>query len=157
MAGMNISPVLIQSAPSLGLCHHWTPVPLSASLTPLPGREREFALAAALLRRDALRLLTITEFGGSGKTRPAMEIARTAPSLYADGFDLEAAETVIGTGFRLSSAEAEAVSSPPWSIRARFSEGSGRNAPASSWWRRFRVLPANNRSSMRLPSRSRCQ
>ena len=61
------------------------PVPLPALLTPLLGRERELALAEALLRRDDVRLLTITGPGGIGKTRLAIEIGRAAIESYADG------------------------------------------------------------------------
>ncbi|MBA3476287.1 MAG: hypothetical protein H0T10_05970 [Actinobacteria bacterium] len=51
--------------------------------TPLVGRERELEEAGALLRSH--RLLTLTGFGGSGKTRLALQLAAEAVEQFPDG------------------------------------------------------------------------
>lgn len=56
-----------------------------ASLTPLVGREQELALAENLLRREDVRLLSITGPGGIGKTRLAVEICRSLAESFPDG------------------------------------------------------------------------
>jgi len=53
--------------------------------TPLLGRERELAEALRLLLRDDVRLLTLTGAGGTGKTRLALEVARSAAARFPDG------------------------------------------------------------------------
>ncbi|HSD81714.1 MAG TPA: adenylate/guanylate cyclase domain-containing protein, partial [Solirubrobacteraceae bacterium] len=51
------------------------PTNLPAQLTPLVGRRRELGELAAMLERDATRLVTLTGPGGSGKSRLSLEVA----------------------------------------------------------------------------------
>ena len=53
--------------------------------TPLVGRERELEQLGRLLERREPRLLVLTGAGGSGKTRLALEAARTVAGSYANG------------------------------------------------------------------------
>jgi len=52
---------------------------------PLVGRRDELAQLSELVARPAVRIVTITGAGGSGKTRIALEVARSIGSQFANG------------------------------------------------------------------------
>jgi serine/threonine protein kinase len=58
---------------------------LPVQLTSFIGREKEVAMAAQLLRRDDVRLLTLTGPGGIGKTRLGLQMAGELSEHFADG------------------------------------------------------------------------
>ena len=59
--------------------------PLPVSPTPLVGRELDLAAVAATLRDPAVRLVTLTGAGGTGKTRLALAVAAELERELADG------------------------------------------------------------------------
>ena len=58
---------------------------LPTPLTPFIGSEREVAVLVDLVRRDDVRLLTLTGPGGVGKTRLALQVAADLQNEFADG------------------------------------------------------------------------
>ena len=58
---------------------------LPVPATPFLGRERELGEVVDLLRRDHVRLLTLTGPGGTGKTRLALQAAAEASDGFPDG------------------------------------------------------------------------
>ena len=65
-----------------------TAEPLPSALTSFVGRSQEVAEVQAMLRRDDVRLVTLAGMGGMGKTRLALEVARTMDSAFPDGVHL---------------------------------------------------------------------
>jgi predicted ATPase/class 3 adenylate cyclase len=60
-------------------------ITLPATARPIVGRVADLAGATEMLLRDAVRLVTITGPGGTGKTRLAVEIAGRLDSAFPDG------------------------------------------------------------------------
>jgi predicted ATPase/DNA-binding SARP family transcriptional activator len=58
---------------------------LPAPATPLVGRDDELGELSGLLRRDGVRLVTLTGPGGTGKTRLALQVAHDLADVFADG------------------------------------------------------------------------
>jgi predicted ATPase len=58
---------------------------LPSQPTPLLGRDREVAAICALLRRDDMRLVTLSGPGGIGKTRLAVQVATDLLDHFPDG------------------------------------------------------------------------
>jgi predicted ATPase/DNA-binding XRE family transcriptional regulator len=76
-------PALLHNRPTVaGLLPR---VSLPVPLTRLIGRESELTVLQAALRSDAVRLLTLTGAGGTGKTRLAVAVAVGLRDIFPDG------------------------------------------------------------------------
>src|SRR5581483_3430927 len=62
-----------------------SPRRIPAPPTPLLGRERELAALVELAHRDDIRLVTLTGFGGIGKTRLGLELVHRLAPEFRDG------------------------------------------------------------------------
>jgi hypothetical protein len=58
---------------------------LPVPMTPFLGRQRELEEVTTLLRREDVRLLTLTGSGGTGKTRLALQAVAAAAEAFPDG------------------------------------------------------------------------
>jgi predicted ATPase/class 3 adenylate cyclase len=79
-----VAPALPVDFPSLQTLDT-RPHNLPAQLTPLIGRTQEVAAVCARMRRDDVRLLTLTGSGGAGKTRLALQVAAELLEDFVDG------------------------------------------------------------------------
>ncbi|HJU53281.1 MAG TPA: winged helix-turn-helix domain-containing protein, partial [Pyrinomonadaceae bacterium] len=71
-----------------------TPTNLPAQLTPFIGRKSEAAAVEKMLRREDVRLLTLTGPGGTGKTRLALHVATNLLGAFSDGVFFVALEPI---------------------------------------------------------------
>ncbi len=72
-----------QFPPLRTLDSHQTNLPVQP--TPFIGRERELADILGLMRRQDVRLVTLTGAGGTGKTRLSLQVAADLLDTYTDG------------------------------------------------------------------------
>src|SRR5262249_9161733 len=109
------------------------PVPTPARLpqppAPLVDRVEELATAQALLRSDAVRLLTLTGPAGVGKTRLALQVATSLRATFPDGVwfvelaPLRDPELVLSTIAQVLGVRAREHQMVPDALRAALGEG----------------------------------
>lgn len=75
------------------------PADLPLPPTPFVGRQGELADLAALLAKPNCRLITLVGPGGSGKTRLALEAAKSAHATFADGATFVALAPIASADF----------------------------------------------------------
>jgi predicted ATPase/class 3 adenylate cyclase/DNA-binding XRE family transcriptional regulator len=75
---------------------------LAIQPTPLLGREEQITALCALLRREQVRLVTVTGAGGIGKTRLVMEVAAELVEIFADGVWFVRLSRLVDPGLVLS-------------------------------------------------------
>ncbi len=109
------------------------PTNLPMQPTPLIGRQRELEEIAATLRRDGVRMVTLTGAGGSGKTRLALQVAHDVLDDFDDGVFYVPLATITEASLVLP-AIAEALG---------ISEGAGQSLPAYLAPRRLLLVVDN--------------
>jgi predicted ATPase/DNA-binding CsgD family transcriptional regulator len=77
---------------------HDFPTGTLTPLTTLIGREREITEVCTLLRREEVRLLTLTGTGGIGKTRLGIAVAATVLDAFPDGVAFVSLAPVVHSG-----------------------------------------------------------
>ncbi|HKQ99335.1 MAG TPA: tetratricopeptide repeat protein [Pyrinomonadaceae bacterium] len=78
------------------------PTNLPVPLTPFVGRKSEAAAVEQLLRREDVRLLTLTGPGGTGKSRLALKVADTLRGKFPDGVFFVALEPITDSNLVVS-------------------------------------------------------